>query len=62
MNSWYFSEQSYYPAWDHDVTPKVTSPSSLVDPEIAHRLMPSLDLAVPLDLEEKVGTNWGALE
>ncbi len=30
--------------------------------EIVHRLMPSLDLAVPLDLEEKVGTNWGALE
>ena len=30
--------------------------------EVAHRLMPSIDLAVPLDLEEKVGTNWGALE
>ncbi len=30
--------------------------------EIAHRLMPSIELAVPLDLEEKVGTNWGALE
>ncbi len=30
--------------------------------EVAHRLMPSIELAVPLDLEEKVGTNWGALE
>jgi DNA polymerase I len=30
--------------------------------EIAHRLMPSIEMAVPLDLEEKVGTNWGALE
>ena len=39
MQSWYFSEQSYYPAWEDPVTPKVTSPSKLVDPEIAHRLM-----------------------
>ncbi|TAJ19054.1 MAG: DNA polymerase I, partial [Dehalococcoidia bacterium] len=30
--------------------------------EVARRLMPSIELAVPLDLEEKVGTNWGALE
>ena len=30
--------------------------------EVAHRLMPSIELAVPLDLEEKLGTNWGALE
>ncbi|RJQ12303.1 MAG: DNA polymerase I [Dehalococcoidia bacterium] len=30
--------------------------------EVAHRLMPSIELVVPLDLEEKVGTNWGALE
>jgi DNA polymerase I len=30
--------------------------------EIAHRLMPSLELAVPLDLEDKVGTSWGELE
>lgn len=39
MHSWYFSEQSYYPAWDLPGTPKVTSPSAPVDPEIAHRLM-----------------------
>ncbi len=30
--------------------------------EIADRLMPSLDLAVPLDLEAKVGVSWGELE
>jgi DNA polymerase-1 len=30
--------------------------------EIAHRLMPSLELAVPLDLDEKVGVCWGDLE
>jgi len=30
--------------------------------EIARRLMPSLELAVPLDLDEKVGTSWGDWE
>ena len=30
--------------------------------EIAHRLMPSIELAVPLDLDEKVGVCWGDLE
>jgi DNA polymerase I len=30
--------------------------------EIARRLMPSIELAVPLDLEEKVGRTWGELE
>jgi len=30
--------------------------------EIAHRLMPSIELAVPLDLDEKLGTCWGDLE
>ena len=39
MQSWYFSEQSYAPAWDEPVSPKVTAPSSLVDPETAHRLL-----------------------
>lgn len=39
MQSWYFSEQSYAPAWDEPVRPKVTAPSSLVDPETAHRLL-----------------------
>ena len=29
---------------------------------IARRLMPTLDLAVPLDIEMKVGANWGELE
>ncbi len=30
--------------------------------EIARRLMPSIELAVPLDLEEKWGRSWGELE
>ena len=30
--------------------------------EIARRLMPSIDLAVPLDLDEKVGVSWGEME
>ncbi len=30
--------------------------------EIARRLMPSLELSVPLDLDEKSGTNWGDME
>ena len=30
--------------------------------EIAQRLMPSLDLAVPLELDEKWGRSWGELE
>lgn len=39
MQSWYFSEQSYYPAWNLPGSPKIDSPSAPVDPEIAHRLM-----------------------
>ncbi len=30
--------------------------------EIAQRLMPSIELAVPLDLDEKWGPSWGELE
>ena len=30
--------------------------------EIAHRLMPSIALDVPLDLDEKSGKNWGDME
>ncbi|MDP2326682.1 MAG: DNA polymerase I [Dehalococcoidia bacterium] len=30
--------------------------------EVARRLMPSLELAVPLDLDEKVGISWGEME
>jgi alkanesulfonate monooxygenase SsuD/methylene tetrahydromethanopterin reductase-like flavin-dependent oxidoreductase (luciferase family) len=40
MKTWYFSEQSYHPAWSQtqgDV--RITSPSDAVDPEIAHRLL-----------------------
>lgn len=39
MKSWYFSEQSYYPAWNLPGSPKIESASTPVDPEIAHRLM-----------------------
>lgn len=39
MQSWYFSEQSYYPAWDRPGSPRFNVPSGLVDPEIAHRLL-----------------------
>jgi len=30
--------------------------------EVAKRLMPSIELAVPLDLDEKVGRSWGEME
>ena len=30
--------------------------------EVAQRLMPSIELAVPLALDEKVGTSWGDWE
>ncbi len=30
--------------------------------EIAQRLMPSMELAVPLELDEKVGRSWGGME
>ncbi len=40
MQTWYFSEQSYYPAWDQakgDV--RITVPSDAVDPTVAHQLL-----------------------
>ena len=39
-------------------------PSSELDDvrDVAHRLMPSLELDVPLDLDEKLGVSWGDLE
>jgi alkanesulfonate monooxygenase SsuD/methylene tetrahydromethanopterin reductase-like flavin-dependent oxidoreductase (luciferase family) len=39
MKSWYFSEQSYYPAWQTAEKVKITSPSSAVDPAIANGLL-----------------------
>ena len=30
--------------------------------DVAHRLMPSLELDVRLDLDEKLGVSWGDLE
>ena len=55
MQSWYFSEQSYAPAWDEPVPPKVTAPSSLVDPEIAHRLL--REYIVECKLADELGMN-----
>ena len=40
MESWYFSEQSYNPAWDKvPGSPRITPPSGAVDPEIAHNIL-----------------------
>lgn len=39
MKSWFFSEQSYHPAWENPGTTKISTPSSAVDPEVAHRLL-----------------------
>lgn len=39
MKSWYFSEQSYHPAWNLPGSPKIDTASAPVDPEVAHRLM-----------------------
>jgi len=40
MRCWYFSEQSYYPAWDKvSGNPKIVAPSSAIDPATAHRLL-----------------------
>jgi alkanesulfonate monooxygenase SsuD/methylene tetrahydromethanopterin reductase-like flavin-dependent oxidoreductase (luciferase family) len=39
MKSWFFSEQSYHPAWANPGTTKISTPSSAVDRETAHRLL-----------------------
>lgn len=40
MKSWYFSEQSYWPAWDQYMdNPRITTPSGAVDPDVANRLL-----------------------
>jgi alkanesulfonate monooxygenase SsuD/methylene tetrahydromethanopterin reductase-like flavin-dependent oxidoreductase (luciferase family) len=40
MKSYFFSEQSYYPNW-HELpgSPKITTPSGLMDPTVANRLL-----------------------
>ncbi len=60
MQSWYFSEQSYPAAWDEPVPPKVTSPSGLVDPETAHRLLQ--EYIVECKLCDELGLNIMANE
>ena len=40
MRCWYFSEQSYYPAWDKvPGNPKIIPRSDYIDPPTAHRLL-----------------------
>lgn len=39
MKSWYFSEQSYTPAWEDPSPVKIMSRSELVEPERAHTLL-----------------------
>jgi alkanesulfonate monooxygenase SsuD/methylene tetrahydromethanopterin reductase-like flavin-dependent oxidoreductase (luciferase family) len=55
MQSWYFSEQSYYPAWERPGPPKITSPSSAVDPETAHKLL--TDYIAECVLADRLGLN-----
>lgn len=55
MQSWYFSEQSYAPAWDEPVRPKVDAPSNLVDPETAHRLL--REFIAECKLADELGLN-----
>ena len=55
MKTWYFSEQSYPPAWDAPVPPKITSPSALVDPVTANRLL--WDYLAECDLADELGFN-----
>jgi alkanesulfonate monooxygenase SsuD/methylene tetrahydromethanopterin reductase-like flavin-dependent oxidoreductase (luciferase family) len=55
MHSWYFSEQSYHPAWSNPGTTKITSPSSAVDPEIAHRLLD--EYIAECELCDRLGLN-----
>ncbi len=55
MKTWYFSEQSYYPAWDVPVAPRVTSPSVHVDPQRAHDLLN--DFLAECRLADEMGLN-----
>ena len=41
MKSWYFSEQSYHPAWDLPGSIKINAPSAPIDPKTAHLLLKS---------------------
>ena len=60
MHSWYFSEQSYYPAWEDTGRPKVTTPSNIVDPERAYRLLQ--DYLAECRLCDELGLNIMANE
>jgi alkanesulfonate monooxygenase SsuD/methylene tetrahydromethanopterin reductase-like flavin-dependent oxidoreductase (luciferase family) len=39
MKTWYFSEQSYHPAWDNPGRVRIDCPSGAVDPSTAHKLL-----------------------
>ena len=56
MQSWYFSEQSYYPAWAATKgIPRVTVPSEVVDPVIAKRIIE--DCIEEWKVADQVGLN-----
>jgi alkanesulfonate monooxygenase SsuD/methylene tetrahydromethanopterin reductase-like flavin-dependent oxidoreductase (luciferase family) len=56
MQSWYFSEQSYHPAWEVlPDQPRITSPGSLVDRDVAHRLL--TEFFDECDLADRLGLN-----
>jgi len=55
MNSWYFSEQSYHPAWQIPGSTKINTPSAPVDPEVAHQLL--ADFIQECILCDKLGIN-----
>jgi alkanesulfonate monooxygenase SsuD/methylene tetrahydromethanopterin reductase-like flavin-dependent oxidoreductase (luciferase family) len=56
MKSWYFSEQSYWPAWSQlPDNPKITAPSGIVDPEVASQLLH--EYLEQCDLCDELGLN-----
>jgi alkanesulfonate monooxygenase SsuD/methylene tetrahydromethanopterin reductase-like flavin-dependent oxidoreductase (luciferase family) len=55
MQTWYFSEQSYPDAWNSPDAPKITPPSSSVDPKKAHQILQ--DFIQECELADRLGLN-----
>lgn len=56
MQSWYFSEQSYYPAWAATKgAPRVTVPSEVIDPAVAKKIIE--DCIEEWKVADQVGLN-----
>ena len=56
MRSWYFSEQSYYPAWAKTQgAPRVTPPSDVIDPAVAKSILE--DCIEEWKLADQMGLN-----